>query len=115
VADADHPYSKVFEKGGIVYVSGAASMDYATLKPVPGRMEALDAALDEVAKRLASVGLNLSHIVKATYFLTDVTLRDEANVQFEKRFSAPRPARTVVGVAAMPFGCTVGIDVIAHR
>lgn len=110
-----HPYSKLFEKDGIVYVSGTASMDYSTFTPVKGRMEACERALDEVNKRLGTVGLNLSHVVKMIYFVTDITLRDEANIQFEKHFKEPRPARTVIGVSQLPFGCTVAIDAIAHR
>ena len=115
MAAEDHPYSLVYEKNGIVYVSGAASLDYRTLKPVPGRREALDAALDEVAKRLASIGLDLSHAAKVTYFLADISLRTEANAQFEQRFKAPRPARTVVEVSGIPYGGTAVIDVVAHR
>jgi 2-iminobutanoate/2-iminopropanoate deaminase len=111
----EHPYSLVLEKDGIVYVSGAASMNYETFEPVKGRLEALDAALDEICRRLATVGLDLSHVVKVTYFVTDVTLRNEANDQFKKRFSKPYPARTVVGVSALPFGNSAAIDVTAHR
>lgn len=115
MSDAEHPYSLVYEKNGIVYVSGAASIDYSTLQAVKGRREALDAALNEVEKRLRSVGLELANIVKATYYLTDISLRTEANQQYEARFRPPRPARTVIGIAAMPYGATVGIDVTAHR
>jgi enamine deaminase RidA (YjgF/YER057c/UK114 family) len=90
-------------------------MVYATYTPVKGRMESCERALDEVAERLATVGLDLRHVVKMTYFVTDITLRDEANVQFERRFQEPRPARTVIGVSQLPFGCSVAIDAIAHR
>jgi 2-iminobutanoate/2-iminopropanoate deaminase len=110
-----HPYSLVTERDGIAYVSGATSIDYTTHQPVEGRMEALDAALDEVVKRLASIGLDLSHVTKVTYFLIDISLRDEANRQYEKRFPTPRPARTVVGVSAIPYGGKCVIDVVAHR
>ena len=78
-------------------------------------MEACERALDEVNQRLGSVGLNLTHVVKMIYFVTDITLRDEANEQFKQHFKEPRPARTVIGVAELPFGCTVAIDAIAHR
>lgn len=116
MADAKHhPYSLAYEKDGIVYVSGATSIDYETHKPVPGRREALDAALDEVEKRLASVGLDLTHVVKATYYLLDLSLRTEANQQYEDRFQVPRPARTVIGVSAIPYDGVCVIDVIAHR
>jgi enamine deaminase RidA (YjgF/YER057c/UK114 family) len=112
---SEHPYSLAYEKDGIVYVSGATTIDYATHKPIPGRREALDAALDEVVRRLATVGLDLSHVVKATYYLIDLSLRTEANQQFEERFPKPRPARTVVGIASIPYGGSAVIDVIAHR
>lgn len=115
MSKTEHPYSLAFEKNGIVYVSGATSIDYATHKPVEGRRQSLDAALDEVEKRLRSVGLELSHVVKATYFLVDLSLRTEANQQFEERFKAPRPARTVVGVSSIPYGGSCVIDVTAHR
>ena len=115
MSQTEHPYSLAYEKNGIVYISGATTIDYSTHKPIPGRREALDAALAEIVKRLASVGLDLSHVVKVTYYLLDVTLRNEANQQFEERFSHPRPARTVVGISSIPYGGTAVIDVIAHR
>jgi enamine deaminase RidA (YjgF/YER057c/UK114 family) len=111
----DHPYSLVYEKVGIAYVSGATTIDYETHLPITGEKEALTAALDEVERRLKSVGLELAHVTKVTYFLTDMKLRAIANAQFEERFSSPRPARTVVGVAAIPYGGTAVIDAIAHR
>lgn len=109
----EHPYSLAYVKNGIVYVSGATTIDYTTHKPVPGRREALDAALNEVEKRLKSVNAKLSDVVKVTYFLRDVTLRTEANQQFVERFSDPRPARSVVGVSDIPYGGIAVIDVIA--
>lgn len=116
MADATHhPYSLATERDGIVYVSGATSIDYVTHQPVEGRMEALEAAMDEIVARLGSVGLDLSHVVKVTYFLIDLSLREEANRQYEKRFAEPRPARTVVGVSGIPYGGKCVIDVIAHR
>ena len=111
----EHPYSFAFEKNGIVYISGATTIDYETHQPIPGRREALDAALNEVERRLGTVGLNLSHVVKVTYYLIDISLRAEANQQFEARFSHPRPARTVLGVSAIPYNGQAVIDVIAHR
>ncbi len=115
MSKTEHPYSLVTEQDGIVYVSGATTIDYDTHQPIPGRREALDAALAEVERRLGTVGLELAHAVKVTYYLIDIGLRTEANQQFEQRFSHPRPARTVVGVSAIPYGGIAVIDVIAHR
>ena len=56
----------------------------------------------------------LEDVVKATYYLTDITLRDEANAQFCEVWPAPRPARTVVEVSGLPYGSVVEIDVVAR-
>jgi 2-iminobutanoate/2-iminopropanoate deaminase len=81
-----HPYSPAFAAGGLIYVSGALSVDVAGV------------AVD---------------VVKTTYFVTDISLRDEANEQYERVFSQPRPARSFVGVAALPYGATVEIEAVA--
>ncbi|WP_182345666.1 RidA family protein [Tomitella gaofuii] len=107
-----HPYSPAYAAGGFAFVSGALSVD-ADGTAVPGRSEALDAAIDRMTERLATVGGRLEHAVKLTYFVTDVTLREEANRQFERIFSHPRPARTFLEVSALPYGATVEIDCIA--
>ncbi len=110
----DHPYMLANERDGIVYVSGAPGLD-AENRPLQGDREALDAALNRVADRLAAIGLGLEHVVKTTYFVTDVTMRDAANAQYVERFPEPRPARTFVAVQAVPYGARVAIEAVAHR
>jgi enamine deaminase RidA (YjgF/YER057c/UK114 family) len=110
----EHPYSLAYEKDGIVYVSGAAAID-ADHNPILGDSECLAAALDAVRKRLATHGLGLEHVVKTTYFVTDLALRDEANRQYVEAFPEPRPARTFVEVSAIPYGARVALEAIAHR
>lgn len=108
-----HPYSPAFEVDGFVFVSGALSID-ADGNAVAGRAEALDAAIDRMTERLATAGGRLENVVKLTYFVTDVTLREEANRQFERIFTEPRPARTFLEVSRLPYEATVEIDCIAH-
>lgn len=110
----EHPYSLAFERDGIVYVSGAVGVD-ADHQPVLGDRECLDAALGAVRRRLQGLGLDLEHVVKVTYFATDVSLRDHANDQFVELFSEPRPARSFIGVSALPYGARVATEAIAHR
>jgi enamine deaminase RidA (YjgF/YER057c/UK114 family) len=114
VSDIEHPYTAAYEADGVVYVSGALSVDAAG-DVVGGRRTALDAALTKLRSRLGTVGLDLEHIVKATYFVTDVTLRDEANQQFVDVFAEPRPARSFVEVSRLPYGATVEIEAVARR
>ncbi len=114
MSDDQHPYTEAFDDNGVVYVSGALSMaeDGAV---IGGRREALDAALDTLRRRLATVGLGLKDVVKTTYFVTDVSLRTEANDHYAAAFEHPRPARSFVEVSALPYGATVEIEAIARR
>ncbi len=108
-----HPYSPAYAVDGFIFVSGALSID-TDGKAVGGRAEALDAAMDRMTERLATAGGRLENVVKLTYFVTDVTLREEANRQFERVFAEPRPARTFLEVSRLPYEATVEIDCIAH-
>ncbi|TXG89179.1 RidA family protein [Rhodococcus rhodnii] len=109
-----HPYSPAFDIAGFGFVSGALSVDE-NGDAVAGRTEALEAAMSRLSERLATVDMKLEDVVKTTYFVTDVSLRDEANRHYETVFAEPRPARSFVQVAALPYGATVEIEAIAHK
>jgi enamine deaminase RidA (YjgF/YER057c/UK114 family) len=111
---SEHPYSLAYEADGIVYVSGAAAVDE-DHRPILGDRECIEAALEAVRRRLEPFGLDLGHVVKTTFFVTDVKLRDEVNRQYVERFAEPRPARTFVEVTAIPYGARVALEAIAHR
>lgn len=111
---AAHPYSPAYESDGFGFVSGALSVD-ARGVAVSGARASLEAAVARLAERLATIGMTLADVVKTTYFVTDVALRDEANAHYEEIFTEPRPARSFVQVAGLPYGATVEIEAIAHR
>jgi len=111
--DPQHPYSPAVVAAGLVFVSGSLP-----LRPdgtvVSGGRAAVDAALESMKERMATVGARLADVVKLTYFVTDLSLRDAANEQYIELWPEPRPARTVVGVAALPQGCEVEIDAVVR-
>jgi len=109
-----HPYSAATLAGETAYISGALSVDRAG-EPVSGARPALDAALDRLTERLATVKLRLTDVVKLTYFVTDISIREEANVQLVHHFVAPRPDRSFVAVSALPYGASVEIEAVAYR
>ncbi|MCZ4553065.1 enamine deaminase RidA [Williamsia sp. 1138] len=109
-----HPYSPAYAVAGFGFVSGALSVDE-NGQAVAGVEPALDAAVARLTERLGTIDMKLADVVKTTYFVTDVTLRDAANRHYESIFAAPRPARSFVEVAALPYGATVEIEAIAHR
>jgi 2-iminobutanoate/2-iminopropanoate deaminase len=113
--ETDHPYSPAYVAGDFIFVSGALSVGPGGEVPVEGRREALDAALARLRERLATAGVDLVNVVKATYYVTDITLRTEANTQCLEVFADPRPARTFIEVSRLPYGATVEIEAVARR
>jgi 2-iminobutanoate/2-iminopropanoate deaminase len=113
MSDLDHPYSPSMTVGDLVFVSGCLPVDEEETI-VTGRREALDAALTQVGRRLKGTGATVNDLIRLTYFVTDITLRNEANEQFEASWPEPRPARSMIGVASLPRGATVEIEVIAR-
>jgi regulator of ribonuclease activity A len=110
---ADHPYRAAVVAGGLAHVSGALGVD-TDGRAVPGRRAALAAAMDRLAERLGTVGAGVGDLVKCTFYVTDVSLRAEANDLYRELFPEGPPARTFVEVAALPYGATVEIDAIAR-
>lgn len=109
------PYSQAIRAGGWLFASGQIPLDPASGKIVPGEIE------DEARQVLANLravleagGSSLDRVVKATVYLTDLTLFPRVNAIYAEFFSAkPAPARVTVGVASLPLGSRVEIDAIA--
>ncbi|MDX6251219.1 MAG: 2-iminobutanoate/2-iminopropanoate deaminase [Kribbellaceae bacterium] len=113
-ADKDHPYSEAVVAGDLVFLSGCLPAP-ADVAPGAGRRELLDAAVKTVERRLKSVGGSLDDVIKLTYFVTDIGMREAANEQYLDLWEEPRPARTVIGVAVLPYNEQVEIDAIARK
>lgn len=109
------PYSQAIRAGGLLFASGQIPLDPATGKIVPGEIE--DEArqvLANLAAVLAAGGSSLDRVVKATVYLTDLSLFPRVNAIYARSFSSdPPPARVTVGVASLPMGSRVEIDAIA--
>ena len=64
---------------------------------------------------LDAAGLGLDDVVKTTIFLTDIGDFAAVNVIYAKFMPEPPPARSTVGIAALPKGALVEIEAIARR
>jgi 2-iminobutanoate/2-iminopropanoate deaminase len=62
---------------------------------------------------LGAAGLSLANVVKANVYLTDMNDFAAMNKVYETFFEAPYPARTTIGIAALPGGAHVEIEVVA--
>ena len=100
---------------GWLFASGQIPIDPSTAKLVEGDIETQTAqAIRNLSAVLEAGGSSLSRVVRATVYLTDLSLFPRVNSVYAKHFSSePPPARATVGVASLPLGAAVEIDAIA--
>ena len=105
-------YSQAVRTYGTVYVSGQIPLDPAG-ELVTGDIDAeIRRSFDNLAAIAAAAGGSLAQAVRITVYLTDLTHFGRVNEIMATYFSAPYPARAVLGVAALPRGARVEIDCI---
>jgi 2-iminobutanoate/2-iminopropanoate deaminase len=110
------PYSHAIDADGFVYCSGQTPLDPATGRLVDGDVCAqTHQCLDNLFAVLDAAGLSHDDVVKANVFLTDMGTFAAMNEAYGSRFAEPFPARTTIGVAALPLGAAVEIELIARR
>lgn len=108
------PYSQAVLAGGQLFCSGQIPLDPTTGELVSGGFEAqVERVFDNLAAVVAAAGLTLDHAVKVTIYMTDLAKFPILNEIYERRFSKPFPARATVGVASLPKGAQVEIDLVA--
>lgn len=115
-ATAVGPYSHAVEAGELIFLSGQTPLDSATGKLVEGDIAAqTEQCFKNLFNVLAAAGLTEADVVKANVFLTDMGDFAAMNKVYATKFSAPYPARSTVGVAALPIGAQVEIELIARK
>jgi 2-iminobutanoate/2-iminopropanoate deaminase len=108
------PYSQAIAVGNTLYCAGQIPLDPATGDLVAGGVaEQTTRVLENVGGVLRANGMDYTHVVKATVFMTNLAHFGEMNAVYEKYFSAPYPARSTIQVAGLPRGAQVEIEVIA--
>ena len=112
-ADALGPYSPaIVAEGRFVYVSGQGAIRDGVY--VPGTAaEETRLVLEKVFRILAAAGCSPADVVRCGVYLVDMQDFEEMNAVYAQMFPPPRPARTTIGVAALPGGIRVEIDCVA--
>jgi 2-iminobutanoate/2-iminopropanoate deaminase len=110
------PYSPAIEAGEFVYLSGQGPMDPATRKLVEGDVQAqAEQVFKNLFAILAAAGLTPVDVIKVNVYLTDMDDFAAMNEVYARQFDPPYPARTTVGVASLPLGIKVEIEMIARK
>ena len=107
------PFSQAAEAGGFIYFSGQVGQDPATGKLVTGGIAAeSDRVFQNVSALLEAAGRSFDDVVRVGVFLTNIGDFAAMNGIYAKYFRQPFPARTTIGVAALPLGACVEIDLV---
>ena len=109
------PYSQAIRSGHLLFCAGQLPLNPETMK-----IEAADIAgqtsqvLTNIKAVLAAADLDLSHVVKTTVFLKDLSDFATMNGLYSDAFGSHKPARSTVQVAKLPLDALVEIEVIAE-
>ncbi len=109
------PYSQATEAAGLVFVSGQLPIDAATGDMPEGIEAQARQSLLNIQHILEAAGLNMSHIVKTTVYLQDMSLFGSMNAVYATFFEGDYPARAAFAVKALPKDALVEIECIAAR
>lgn len=107
------PYSQAVISGRTIYTSGQIPLDPTTGQLVEGdiKMQAR-----QVFKNLravcAAAGTDFWHVVRVGIYLVDLNDFTAVNAVMSEFFGAPFPARSTIGVAALPKGARIEVDLV---
>lgn len=108
------PYTPVVRAGDWIIVSGQLGMENGAL--VSGGVAAQTAkAVENLRAELATVGAEIDDVAKTLCFLTDMDTFATFNEAYIGGFGSHRPARSTIGVAALPAGAAVEIEAWAYK
>jgi len=107
------PFSQAVKVDGFIYFSGQVGQDPATGKVVTGGVAAeAERVFQNLSAVLEAAGRGFDDVVRAGVYLTSMSDYATVNAIYARHFSQPFPARTAIGVAALPLGASVEIDLV---
>lgn len=110
------PYSHAVAAGDLLYLSGQTPIDPSTGKLAQGGVgEQTAQCFANLFSVLSAAGLTPDQVIKVNVYLMDMNDFAAMNAVYALQFSQPYPARTTIGVASLPLGARIEIEMIARR
>ena len=107
------PFSQAVKVDGFIYFSGQVGQDPTTGRLVTGGISAeAERVFQNLSAVLKAAGKGFEDVVRAGVYLTNMSDYVVFNGIYAKHFDPPFPARTAIGVAALPLGACVEIDLV---
>ncbi len=106
--------SSAIRWGDLLFLSGRAPLDPATLEVVPGGFEEQARnVLDQIMASLGEAGSGPEHVLRVQCYLLDAADFDAWNRIWAEYFPAPRPVRTTIVTGFTVPGMLIEVEVTA--
>jgi 2-iminobutanoate/2-iminopropanoate deaminase len=109
------PYNQAIRIGDLVFVAGQLGIRLGTGDLAgPGVAEQTEQIMRNLGAILEAAGSGLDKLVKTTVFLLDLGDFAAMNEVYARHVGDAPPARSTVGISALPSGALVEIEAVAH-
>ncbi|MFX1577118.1 MAG: RidA family protein [Promethearchaeota archaeon] len=109
------PYSQAIRAGDFLFVAGQVPVNPETGEFVTESITLqTQQCMENIKAILSAAGSDLADIVRTTIYLTNMHDFGVVNDTYSNYFDLDPPARTTIGVATLPKGVALEIDVIAY-
>jgi 2-iminobutanoate/2-iminopropanoate deaminase len=109
------PYAQGIAVDGMIYTAGQVARDPATNALVTGDITVqANRIFDNLKAVLHEAGASFDDVVKVTVYMTNLDDFSKFNDVMAQRFGGHKPARTTVGVARLPSGAELEVDMVAR-
>jgi 2-iminobutanoate/2-iminopropanoate deaminase len=107
------PYSHAVVSNGLVFLSGQTPVDPDTGKLIEGSIgDQTRRCLDNLQIVAQAAGAQLTDAVRVGIYVTDISTFSDVNEAYATYFTSDPPARSTIGVAALPLGAEVEMDAV---
>jgi 2-iminobutanoate/2-iminopropanoate deaminase len=109
------PYNQAIRVGDLVFVAGQLGIQLGTGGLAgPTVQEQTEQIMQNLGAILEAAGSGLDRLVKTTVFLIDLADFGGMNDVYARHVGDAPPARSTIGIAALPSGARVEIEAVAH-
>ena len=107
-------YSPYIKANNLIFTSGQLPLiDRATKKNAVGIRAQTMLVLKKVENLIASEGLTRKDIIKTTAYITNINDWGIVNEVYYEFFGEHKPARSIIPVSDLHFGCLIELEAIA--
>lgn len=107
-------YAPIVRAGNLLFTSGQLPLlSRNPLRVPPSLHEQAQLVLERIEDMLKDYNLDRMAIIKTTAFITNIEEWDVVNEVYASFFGSHKPARSVIPVHSLHFGCQIELEAIA--